>query len=311
MPHADQPLQVYQALADWHERQQQAQLRDRFLLLAADAALTAGQPDAAEHLRLRLLQHSPHHMLKPFASFAEALRSPDVQGYLSDLRDTYPLELARQMLDSLQDGSAPKPRANPPPAPAPLPKPSPKPALPPALPTLENIPLVPPLAPRPAPAPSAEPLKVYPGQEDPEDFGNGLDHEFETEVDPAPPRPVLPPRPAGPAPRPVPAKVGGPPAASLPLTSAPAPVYSPPAPAPAPPRPDPVPARAGPLPMPLPRSAPLPPPRPRTTTKQTEPDADGVGAWVAAGLFGLALLAGLGLAVYTLVRPFLPPDIVP
>jgi hypothetical protein len=46
-------------------------------------------------------------------------------------------------------------------------------------------------------------------------------------------------------------------------------------------------------------------------TKQTEPDADRGGAWVALGLFGLVLLAGVGLAVYTFVRPFLPPDWLP
>src|SRR5262249_57400332 len=98
---------VYQELADWYERQAQAQMRDRFLLLAADAALSAGQPDEAERLRIRLLQQSPHHMLKPFASFAEAMHSPDVQGYISDLRQTYPLETAEELLRSFQGNIAP------------------------------------------------------------------------------------------------------------------------------------------------------------------------------------------------------------
>src|SRR4051812_36187718 len=89
-----QPLRVYQDLADWYERQSQPQLRDRFLLLAADAALSSGMPDEAERLRQRLLQVTPHHMLKPFASFAQALRSPDVQGYVSDMREKYPLAQA-------------------------------------------------------------------------------------------------------------------------------------------------------------------------------------------------------------------------
>src|SRR6266511_1725360 len=116
MPSGYQPLRVYQELADWYERQAQAQLRDRFLLLAADAALNGGQADEAERLRIRLLQQSPHHMLKPFASFAEATRSPDVQGYLSDLRQTYPPEAAAEMLASLRGGEA-GPQELPPPAP--------------------------------------------------------------------------------------------------------------------------------------------------------------------------------------------------
>ena len=42
-------LRIYRELADWYERQHQPQMRDRFLVLAADAALTAGRPDEAEH----------------------------------------------------------------------------------------------------------------------------------------------------------------------------------------------------------------------------------------------------------------------
>ena len=44
-------LRVYRELADWYERQRQPQMRDRFLMLAADAALAAGRPDEAERLR--------------------------------------------------------------------------------------------------------------------------------------------------------------------------------------------------------------------------------------------------------------------
>jgi hypothetical protein len=40
------------------------------------------------------------------------MRSPDVQGYLSDLRQTYPPETAEQLLESLQrNGSADAPTA--------------------------------------------------------------------------------------------------------------------------------------------------------------------------------------------------------
>jgi hypothetical protein len=98
MPSAEQTVRVYEDLAHWYDRQGQAKLRDWFLVLAADAALTSVGPDEAERLRSHLLQVNPHHLLRPFASFADALRSADVQGYVADLRRTYPPETAAQML---------------------------------------------------------------------------------------------------------------------------------------------------------------------------------------------------------------------
>jgi hypothetical protein len=97
-------LQVYRELADWYERQGQAAMRDRFLILAAEAAFSAGNPDEAERLRQRLLQANPHHMLKPFSSFAQALQSTNIQIYIHDLQVNYPLETAENLLRSLRDG---------------------------------------------------------------------------------------------------------------------------------------------------------------------------------------------------------------
>ncbi|HVS37652.1 MAG TPA: hypothetical protein VMS17_18970 [Gemmataceae bacterium] len=94
-------LRVYRELADWYERQRQPQMRDRFLVLAADAAQTAGRADEAERLRLRLLKVNPHHMLKPYASFAEALKAPDVLTYVKDLRVNYPADVAEDLLRTL------------------------------------------------------------------------------------------------------------------------------------------------------------------------------------------------------------------
>jgi hypothetical protein len=73
-------LQVYEELATWYDRQGQAKLRDWFLVLAADLALTLGQRDLAERFRQRLLHANPHHLLRPFATFAEALQAADVKG---------------------------------------------------------------------------------------------------------------------------------------------------------------------------------------------------------------------------------------
>src|SRR5262245_38789362 len=73
MSSVDQTVRVYQDLANLYVQQGQAQMRDRFLVLAADAMHAAGRNDEAERLRGKLLQVNPHHLFKPFRSVAEAL----------------------------------------------------------------------------------------------------------------------------------------------------------------------------------------------------------------------------------------------
>jgi hypothetical protein len=107
-------LQVYEELAAWYDRQGQAKLRDWFLVLAADTALALGKVDQSERLRGRLLYFNPHHLLRPFASFAEALRSPDVESYVADLRRNYPPETAEQLLEGTQRKQAEEPAPPPP-----------------------------------------------------------------------------------------------------------------------------------------------------------------------------------------------------
>lgn len=106
---ADDILQLYQELAAWHEEHGPAHVRDRFLILAADAALGAGREEEADRLRLRLLRQNPHHMLKPFASLEQALGSPDVRHYVNDLRLSYPYEVATGLLAEIRgsNGSPP------------------------------------------------------------------------------------------------------------------------------------------------------------------------------------------------------------
>ena len=48
MPAADQMMQLYRELAEIYDRQGQAQMRDRFLVLAADTAFSAGKTAEAE-----------------------------------------------------------------------------------------------------------------------------------------------------------------------------------------------------------------------------------------------------------------------
>lgn len=112
--------QLYRGLAEAYERLGQPTMRDRFLMLAADAALQAGDANEAERLRQRLLTGSRHHMLRPYASFAEAAATPDVQTYLRDLRLNYPQDVAEQMLASLS-GNPPTPARRPEPTPAAMP----------------------------------------------------------------------------------------------------------------------------------------------------------------------------------------------
>jgi hypothetical protein len=89
---------TYQALAEGYDRQAQPQMRDRFLVLAAHAAFVSGQPAEADKLRSRLLQSNPHHLLKPYRSFAEAMKSVDVQNYIGALSRSHPPERVQTLL---------------------------------------------------------------------------------------------------------------------------------------------------------------------------------------------------------------------
>jgi hypothetical protein len=116
MQSVDETVRVYQDLANIYVQQGQAQMRDRFLVLAAETMYSAGRVDEAERLRGRLLQVNPHHLFKPFASLSEAMKSADVKSYLEGLRRTYPPEKAAHLLESLQSGkeepaTAPRPSA--------------------------------------------------------------------------------------------------------------------------------------------------------------------------------------------------------
>jgi hypothetical protein len=110
MSGSSQLLGVYLELAELYDQQGQSAMRDRFLLLAADAALAEGQPDEADRLRDRFLQNNPHHLIKPYSSFAHALTAPEVSSYLNSLKKNYPPEVAHDLLQTLQNRSRPKPQ---------------------------------------------------------------------------------------------------------------------------------------------------------------------------------------------------------
>jgi hypothetical protein len=96
---------VYEELSGCYGRQKQGPVRDRLLVLAAESANTAGKPQEAERLRARLLQLSPHHLLKPFASFADAVKTRDVQTYIAGLKRTYPPDAMEGLLETARKGA--------------------------------------------------------------------------------------------------------------------------------------------------------------------------------------------------------------
>src|SRR5438445_8032455 len=104
---SENSVRVYEELAEHHGRQNELRQRDLFLVLAADAAHTLGKREYAERIRQRLLAVNPHHLLKPFGSLAEALQSPDIQGFVADLRGQCPPEKAEQMLEARRSGLPP------------------------------------------------------------------------------------------------------------------------------------------------------------------------------------------------------------
>jgi hypothetical protein len=294
-------LGIYRELADCYDRRGQVSMRDRFLILAADAALEAGQAGEAERLRQRLLQGSRHHMLRPYSSFAEAVQAPDVQTYLRDLRVNYPLDVAEQLLESLRS-AAPAleqtPLVNLSLDPVP-----PAPAIPPTAPLIDL-----------SSTPAAQPGKLADaevwhtrGMAAPGRPARVDTYPIRQEAEPAttPPRPLAQPLPARP-PQPRPAAGSARPA-------------PPPAPAPLPPAAQP--ARAVPVTQPVPRpplarplgpSAPLAQPLaaiPRPALEELEPA--GQGGWLSMLLVGVVLAAGLALVAFTLARPFLPDGWLP
>jgi hypothetical protein len=90
---------MYEDLANHFARQGESGKRDECLVLAADAALSIGEPEDAERLRKRLLLTNPHHLLRPYTTMAEAMLSVDVCDYVADLRKQWSPETVAKLLN--------------------------------------------------------------------------------------------------------------------------------------------------------------------------------------------------------------------
>lgn len=267
-----QSLTTYRDLADRYDQLGQVSMRDRFLMLAADAALAAGQGSEAERLRDRLLQGSRHHMLRPYRSFAEAVQAPDVQTYLRDLRANYPLDTANQLLESLRPGAGP-PVEQTQPLNWAVSRPA-SPVIPPTAPLMDLY-----------GSPGQERLARTPGK-------------LPVELDP--PVPVAAPATARPLAQPLPGRTVVP-RAPDPQASVAPPVHVPKVEPP-------VPTSR----YPLAPAAPIYPPAVSPAPPEGHAGATGEGgSWLAVLLVAVVAATGVGLVLYTLARPFLPEGLLP
>jgi hypothetical protein len=259
MDHAE----LYLELSDYYDHRGEAQSRDRFMVLAADAAMNAGDREEAEHLRQRLLALNPHHLLKPFKSFEEALKSRDVTDYISALRRRHPPEQVAKLVETTIGQKSN--RADEP----------------------ESVPHL--------RMPQAPPTRIEPVS------GHGPADVFRV-------RPTDDPPPTTIRPRPVPPPPSIPSLPSNPVRMRPAPSGQS------------TPLGLPPLPLqPEPTRASLSSPyRPAPNQSSTPfiPVYQGIrlpatpGSWLCSALFILLLIGGLGLAVYSLGRVFLPAELV-
>lgn len=112
MATTSEAVEVYRQVAEEYQRLGAPEKRDRFFLLAADAAYALGHREEAERLRRSILNGNPDHLLKPYGSLEEALRSPDIQAYVQQLRRRYPLESASALLVQLRRTGQASPAAS-------------------------------------------------------------------------------------------------------------------------------------------------------------------------------------------------------
>ncbi|HQR05599.1 MAG TPA: hypothetical protein PLN21_02195 [Gemmatales bacterium] len=95
------PTELYQQIAETYHSQGKFQERDRFLVLALDAAQSSGHGNTAEQIRQRLLELNPNHLIKPYNNIAAAMQAPNFIAYVSQLRKNFPPAKAQVLLQEL------------------------------------------------------------------------------------------------------------------------------------------------------------------------------------------------------------------
>jgi hypothetical protein len=111
MPPAEDAARSYHQLAQGYERIGDASMRDRFLVLAADAYLASGRPSDAEQVRAHLVRVNPQHLLQGQVSMVQAMQSSDVRNYVDGLKRHYPPDQATKLLRELQGRASGQPNA--------------------------------------------------------------------------------------------------------------------------------------------------------------------------------------------------------
>lgn len=107
MPDYEQAMRSYVRLARLSDEKQQPQGRDRFLLLAGQAACHAGWLEVADRCRSLVLRANSKHLLSRTASFPDALRDPDATAYFARLASFCSFEQAEHLLRGLDQWPEP------------------------------------------------------------------------------------------------------------------------------------------------------------------------------------------------------------
>lgn len=101
MPGPDLALSAYLQLAVVSHQKGQWLPRNKFLILAGNAACHAGLLSIAAECRALVVTNSPGHMLGHYDSYPEALQDADFQTFLKQLSKFCTLERAEHLLAEL------------------------------------------------------------------------------------------------------------------------------------------------------------------------------------------------------------------
>ncbi len=84
------------------QQKQQMPPRDKFLILAGEAACNAGWPQVAHECRELVLKHNPAHLIGNHESFVEAMKSDNFATFLKPLHRFCSYEQAEHLLTELK-----------------------------------------------------------------------------------------------------------------------------------------------------------------------------------------------------------------